>query len=231
MENQIIMSTQTDDSLQFILDLLQNMEADFSLGYLIASTVLSAIVGILAAVFIILAATFSKKNIAFGIVAGIFQIFGAVGVQKYVHAFLQMDKVTQITVTGTVDSIEGNMQQAMDNYLETYLTETLPLLGIALIGSFCMFIAWIMGLVFIALSIKGSGKIFAIIALVLHIGRYVFCIPYNIVAPFLDMPINDMSQLVFDFLYYGATLLPFLLVMIGGIVSGVKAKKQAQLEA
>ena len=49
MENQIIMSTQTDDSLQFILDLLQNMEADFSTGYIIASTVLSIIVGILAA--------------------------------------------------------------------------------------------------------------------------------------------------------------------------------------
>lgn len=231
MENQIIMSTQTDDGMQFILDLLQNMEADFSTGYIIASTVLSIIVGILAAVFIILAATFSKKNIAFGIVAGIFQIFGALGVQKYVHAFLQMDKVTYITVEGMPEDIADKMEQATTNYLETYLTETLPLLGLALIGSFCMFIAWIMGLVFIALSIKGSGKIFAIIALVLHIGRYAFVLPFNIVAPFMGQPINDMSQLVFDFLYYGATLLPFLLVMIGGIVSGVKAKKQAQLEA
>lgn len=230
MENQIIMSTQTDDGMQFILDLLQNMEADFSTGYIIASTVLSIIVGILAAVFIILAATFSKKNIAFGIVAGIFQIFGALGVQKYVHAFLQMDKVTYITVEGMPEDIADKMEQATTNYLETYLTETLPLLGLALIGSFCMFIAWIMGLVFIALSIKGSGKIFAIIALVLHIGRYAFVLPFNIVAPFMGQPINDMSQLVFDFLYYGATLLPFLLVMIGGIVSGIKAKKQAQAQ-
>ncbi|MBO5945336.1 MAG: hypothetical protein J6Q69_01900, partial [Clostridia bacterium] len=43
-------------------------------------------------------------------------------------------------------------------YLENYLTETLPQLGIALIGSFCMFIAWIMGLVFIILSMKNGGK-------------------------------------------------------------------------
>ena len=230
MENQIIMSTQTDDSLQFILDLLQNMEADFSTGYIIASTVLSIIVGILAATFIILAATFSKKNIAFGIVAGIFQIFGALGVQKYVHMFLQMDKVTYITVSGTTDTIGNNMQSAMDSYLENYLTETLPQLGIALIGSFCMFIAWIMGLVFIILSMKNGGKVFSIIALILHIGRYMFALPFNIIAPFMNQPINDMSQLIFDFLYFGATLLPFFLLMIGVIVSGIKANKQAQAQ-
>lgn len=231
MGNQIIMSTQTDDTMKFILDLLQNMEADFSAGYIIASTVLSAIVGILAAVFIILAATFSKKNIGFGIVAGIFQIFGAIGIQKYAHAFLQMDKVTYITVEGMPEDIANKMEQATSNYLETYLTETLPLLGLALIGSFFMFIAWIMGLVFIILSIKGSGKVFSIIALILHIGRYALGLPFNIVAPIMGQPINDMSQMIFDFLYYGATLLPFLLVMIGGIVTGIKSKKQAQLEA
>ena len=227
MGNQII-STQSNGGLDFIIDLLQNLTAEFSVGYIIASTVLSVIVGILAATFIILAATFSKNNRVFGIIAGIFQILGAVGVQKYAHVFLSMEKFAMIQVTG---SSQAEVNQKLQEEMMDYMMGMLGDLVITAICGALMFAAWIMGLIFIIMSLKNHGKVFAIIALILHIGRYLFVLPYDIVSPFiLGQPISDMSQLVFDFLYYGATLLPFLLVMIGGIVSGVKAKKQAQAQ-
>ena len=227
MQNQII-STQTNGGLDVIIDLLQNLTAEFSAGYIIASTVLSIIVGILAAAFVILAATLSKKNIVFGIIAGIFQIFGAVGVQKYAHVFLEMEKFAMIQVTGSSQAdVNQKLQEAMTEYMMNMLGDLI----IACICGALMFAAWLMGLIFIIMSMRNNGKALVIIALLLHIGRYLFALPYDMVSPLvLGQPITDISQLIFDFLYYGATLLPFLLVMISGIITGIKSKKQAQAQ-
>ena len=80
------------------------------------------------------------------------------------------------------------------------------------------------------MSIKNRSKVFAIIALVLHIGRYVFAVPFDLASPFMGLPVGNESQLIFDVLYYVATLLPFFLVLISGIISGIKSKKQERLD-
>ncbi len=204
-------------------DILKNFVAEFSPGYLLMSTILSVVVGILAAIFVILASVFSKNNRVFGIIVGILQIAGAVGVQKYSHVFLQMEKFTVMTATGS------NMAEAQAKLQEQMMDYFMGMLGDLIVVMICgalMFAAWITALIYIILSLKNKPKVFAAIALVLHIARYMFIVPFDFVSPFMGGQITDMSQMICDILYYGATLLPFLFLFVGGIIAGAKAKKQ-----
>ena len=218
------------DSSAFLdgfMGFFDNLKADLSADYIKSSTITSLIVGAIAAALIIFAAIMYKKSMAFGIVAGVLQIPGAVGVQKMVHYVLQMDFYRKEIFYGySQEDVDQQINDFLYNYYKDAVIDIVMLILCSMLG----LLAWIFALVVIIKAMKQPPKAFAIIALILHIIRYVVIAPYDLITPIVSR-VTEASQKTTDMCYYIFTLIPLLLFAIGSIFVRVKMKKQAAEKA
>ncbi len=203
------------DVLEFLIEFLENLQLRLTDEYILSSTILSIVVGLLACGCMVVAAIFMKHNRIYGPIAGVMQIVGAFSVQKMVHIFLEMDLFRQVTIYGEdMEDLASNVEDFYAEYFMDLLEGMVPMY----LFSFLMMGAWIMGLIFIIRSMSRMPKVFPVLALLVHIFRYVFVMPYDIITPFFEK-LTVEAQTRCDVLYYFLTLLPFLLVMIGSFLS------------
>ncbi len=211
----------------FFVDYMENLEAVLSDAYITRSTVFSILVGILACIFIVVASVMMKKGMVYGIITGIVQIVGAFCTQKMVHIFLQMNHVQFETITGTSQAeLDQKMEEFYADYFSNFFADMIPLM----LCSVIMVISWVMALIFIIKSMKRMPKIFPVLAIILHIFRYLFVVPYDVITP-IFAKVTDSSQGVVDIGYYFVTLLPFFVIMIGSFFCKKHAEKTAAKEA
>lgn len=202
-----------------LFGIMKNLHIDMTPEYLQASTRLSWIVGIIMAGLIIAAVFVSKKNHALGIVTGIFQLLGAVGMQKAVHILLQMDLTHVEYIVGSsqaeVDKLAGEYQRGV-------LMQSLPMF----LGMIAFFVAWVLLLVFIIKCMRFRPKVLAVFALVLQIIRYLAIAPFNTFAA-ITGPLTEAAQQRQDYLFLGAGLLVVLLTVIPCFIPQKKAEWEA----
>lgn len=205
------------------LGYFDNLKAELSADYIRSSTITAVIIGVIAAALIIFASIMYKKGMAMGIVAGVLQIPGALCMQKMAHYVLQMDFYRKEIFYG---SSQEDVDQQIDEFMRSYFMESLlDIIPLMLCSAFCL-LAWIFALIVVIKAMKRPPKVFAIIALILHIIRYVVIAPYDVITPIMDN-VTEASQKATDIRYYIFTLIPFVLFAVGSIFVRVKMKKQA----
>ena len=187
---------------------LENLHASFSKSYLLSSTGFALAVGVIAAIFILVSVSLIQKNVALSVIAGIFQVGGAVSLQKASHLFLQMD-----LVKNTGDTL----------FFQNLLTYLIPFFIFLLLAV----TSWVLTLSFILSAIgKSPAAVGAFSLLIFLFGRLII-LPINWIAPIFG-PITEHAQMSADILNYAYTLLPLLLIMLGAIAKyPQKAKQQA----
>lgn len=193
-----------------LFGILKNLHINMTPEYVQSATRLSWIAGIIMAGLIIAAVFVSKKNHALGITTGIFQLLGAVGMQKATLILLSMD-ITHIEYVGSAAEAAEYQRQVLVN-------QALPMF----VGMMLYFIAWVLLLVFIIKCMRFSPKILAVFALILQIVRYVAISPFNTVAAVFG-PLTEAAQQKQDYLFLGAGLLVVLLTVISCFIPQKKA--------
>lgn len=199
--------------------MLENMFIQFSPEYLAASTRLSWIAGIAMAVMIIVAVIVSRRNVALGIATAVFQVGGAVGIQKFVHVFMQMDLTH-------VEHIVGSSQAEVDQLIAEYQRSVIERVTPGFVGMMLYFIAWVLLLVFIIKCMRFSPKVFGVFALIVQIVRYVAIAPFNPIA-LVTATMTEAVQQRQDYLVHGAALLAVFLIFIPCLVSGIFKRKES----
>ena len=207
------------EKLEQIFDLIQIQ--NLSDGYVSSSLTSAIIVGIIACALIIFTAIASKKALGLGITAGIFAIIGSVANH---FAVVYFHTTTFVITAKFVGSSQGEVDQMVEDFTETYMTENLPKMLLYSLASALVFAAWVVILIFImkAMKIKpkAAGLTCGIVALLLHIGKFLFIGPVNIFSPILNnTSATEAMQKSQDSLVYAMTLIPLFLVAVAGLVS------------
>ncbi len=207
------------DFLFAMIEVITESQIQLSEGYITSSTVLSILVGIIAAAITITTAFLMKKGKVFAIITGVLQILGTFCAQKTAHLFMDLDFI--VTATG------GTMDEAMENLGELYLESMVKLIPYMLCNMIFM-AAWIFTLVFIVKTMKLKPRVFPVFALIIHIFRYLFVGPiagFNIFH--LTDKVTESIQRETDILNYAVILIPLVLVLASAVISFVRSKKEA----
>ncbi len=215
MDPAIFLELYMETYMKLLIQMFENMNLlEQTPAYVISSTVLSLGTGVLACICIIAAAFLMKKSKVLGVIAGLFQIPGAYSVQLLVNTYLQMDLFQTVTIYG---SSMSDVNQKLDAFYAQYFAELIPDMICLCVCGAIMMAAWVLGLVFLIQCIRRMPKLLSIPALIAHVCRYMFAVPFNLTVMFV--PLTVMGQTGANVLYYIATLLPFVLVLIGSFFS------------
>ncbi len=202
-----------------LLEMMTESQIELSEGYLSSSTLLSIIIGVVAAALTVTSAFLLKRGKVFAIITGIFQIIGSFCAQKMAHIFMDLDFV--ITATGeTAD-------EAMENLSQLYM-DALAGLVPYMFCSMLFMASWVLTLVFIIRSMKLKLKVFPILALIIHILHYLGVSPIaglNVLN--LSGEITEEIQVQTDIQNYAVTLIPIVFVFISALVTSSKSRKDA----
>ena len=206
------------DQLENIFKLIQT---PLSEEYVSSSLTSAIVVGLIACALIIFTAIASKKALGMGITAGIFAIIGSVANHFSVVYFHSTVFVKTIYAEGPAGS---DLQGQLDSALADFYAENLPKMVIYMVASALVFAAWVVTLVFLfkvlKIKPKAAGLTCGIIALLLHVGKFLFAGSVNTITPILtETPVTEAIQMSQDSLVYTMTLAPLALAAIAGLVS------------
>jgi len=179
-------------------------------------TTSSIIWGIVALVLCVFVAFANKRGQAIGIITGILN-FGSFallpGYLEYWHKAEFYKK------------FYGTSQGDIDQQISAYYKEILPDLILYVLAAIVILAAFIFTIVFI-LNQKSKGpKVFGIIALILHILRYVAIAPYPMFDAILGDTVTVEAQLSQASTYSIFCVLPIILVAISTIIALATKKK------
>ena len=194
-----------DSYLEAISGVLPNL--DFS-GRA-ATTIFSVVIGLMAAACIILRTIFTKKKLGFGIVCAILCFFGIIGGQLFANHL--------------AIALHGLLSSSVE------ITSLIGSLIAYLLGMIMMMLGWLFSIIFIIKQMKDEPKIFGILALVLALVKYL------VIPPFNTFGILGGPQTQDDFIGYSVfglivNLIPYILLLVGGILNMVKAKNAPAVE-
>lgn len=201
-----------------LLELMDRFRFHPSNEYVKNATILCLVIGCIAAAFIIFTAITSKQHMGLGITAGVMQILGAFSIQQASIQFWKADLFAYKVVTGTESEIYDKMQEATKEMIQKMLPHILLMsLFLAL-----TLVSWIITIVYITKAMAIKPKVFGILALVIHIIRFVFVWPMNLYSPLFGEQLTADIQQSYDTFANIAFLLPALLIGVAGIISFVK---------
>jgi len=174
-----------------------------------STVVWSTLIGLMAAACIILRTIFTKKKLGFGIACAILCCFGIIGGQLFAN-FL-------------AEALHGLLSSSPS------VTELVGALIGYLLGMILMLLGWLFSILFIIKQMKDEPKIFGILALVLALVKYL------VIPPFNTFGILGGPQTESDFVGYSVfglivNLIPYILLLVGGILNMVKAKNAPAVE-
>lgn len=202
--------------MELLFDALKTLQMELSEEYINNAYVLAGICGLVFFAFFLFTAIKYKKARGFGITTAILQLFGAIGASLYAIYFHTMEFEHIIIV-------EGPNKEEAQAALKDALTEVLGGYAIIFIGSLFVLLSWIFALIYIIKMKSEIMKAFVIPAMILHIIRYV-------IVPPICFPIGifDGNQQEWDYFYYAACALPFILLFVGALIG---KKKEAPVVA
>lgn len=197
--------------------------------YSIVSRIIFSLVGVVFAVVIlalfIIPAIITKKNMIVAIVAGIANFVSALLVPCMARLFHTIPLVVVFN--------PNNTQEAAILLTRTLL-KSLGLMAILVV----FIVAFVLSIVYIASCFKYKPAIFAVLALIINIVRYLYVAPYQtlfpVIAKMLKLIPYESYGLIFGIgqgiqfvVYYCAIIIPLLLVLFASLITALKAKKPA----
>lgn len=207
--------------LEAIIEIFNLMQAELSDEYINNSYVFSAIVGFIFFAFFLVAAIKYKKARGLGITAGILQILGTLGAAMSVVAYHSYDLIAVVKGEG---SNQAEAEEALKDALSSALSDMLGGYVLILIGSLLTLLAWIFALIYIVKIKSEIMKGFAISSMIIHIIRFVLisptCLPIDKIID--SVKVTEADQLAWDYVYYVACAIPFILLFIGALIGKKK---------
>ena len=194
-----------DGYLESLTGILPNLDSSGRA----TTTVFSVVIGLMAAACIILRTIFTKKKLGFGIACAILCFFGIIGGQLFANHL--------------AIALHGLLSSSVE------ITSLIGSLIAYLIGMILMMLGWLFSIIFIIKQMKDEPKIFGILALVVALVKYLVIPPYNSFAILGGPQTQDdfVGYCIFGLI---VNLIPYILLLVGGILNMVKAKNAPAVE-
>ena len=209
---------------EFLMNFYKNLRVDLTDEYLSSSTTLALIIGAIGMVMIIVSAFLVKRNRVLGVFAGLLQVAFSYCSQKLAHFMHTTDFFRVETIYGdNQEDLENKLDEFYSNFYEELISTSI----VSVLYSVFIMASFVLTLVFVikCLKLKPNGLFKAV--LILNIVKMVLLAPYDMITPFVEK-LTVESVASYDIIYYAATLLPLILLVIGAIV--VKTKKNPPVQ-